>query len=678
MDNIKLPRYAIFTFGLGPKFNHTYNGTNSTTELETLVCFDKIKETADNYIQYHSIEMEMRKFTHPRSKANTEAQTFINEQMIKTKKFLKRHRDIMITPADKGGKCIILREKTYDHKAKEHINKGIEDGTYRKVTDVDSKHIRKMLEEKYEYIRGDINKYLKKDATTGLGKATILNKEPYIMSTLVITLKVHKQGTPPRPIISARNRWAKKLSQWILTILETIAQKYNYVKIKNSEEFAHKIRDINKTITKAGGKNTTRMVTWDYVSMYTNIPIHRPLSIIANNYNLITKKTHMPFTTFFSALETLIDSSAFFTYKGEIFEQTKGLTMGNDLSQILAEITTNEATITTIKTMDKNHIPFICKYVDDFAAIIEKTSIEMFERKMNQTMPDLPIERSDEDKRGNITYLDIKITRNDDGNLDTEWWQKECSTRQILNFHSNHPTFMKRNMVKEFIRHAITITSPNRHRATIQRLTHTLRRSSYPKNFILKQLKHILEEIGSIITTSHVGNPDPTFDFNKEIDTRKQANTNKYLNSPEHETPKIRNIRNIPFPYSNPQALIIANNIIRRTQINCRLAAKPFRTNERTVFPRKTKPLQLHNTINATFELKCKNCDFKEIGRTNNTDIERTIITDIKTGNIARHTRDNPGHTMDHKPNKIRTYKNAYDTKLTYERMIRMQKNVHT
>lgn len=132
---------------------------------------------------------------------------------------------------------MVLKENTYDNKVREHINKGIEDGTYKKITDTDSKHIKMAMEDRYECIREDINTYMKKDETTGTGKRTTLNKEPYIMSNLVIALKVHKVGMPPRPIISAKNRWAKKLSQWILTMLEKIAEKYSNIKIKNSEEF---------------------------------------------------------------------------------------------------------------------------------------------------------------------------------------------------------------------------------------------------------------------------------------------------------------------------------------------------------------------------------------------------------------------------------------------------------
>lgn len=100
------------------------------------------------------------------------------------------------------------------------------------------------------------------------------------------------------------------------------------------------------------------------------------------------------------------------------------------------------------------------------------------------------------------------------------WWQKECSSKQILNFHSHHPTSVKRNVVMEFTKHALSVTSPIMYQHTIRNLYKTFRRSSYPPNFIDKILKTTLSKIGNTFTVSSVGEQDENFNFIDELSIR--------------------------------------------------------------------------------------------------------------------------------------------------------------
>ena len=70
-----------------------------------------------------------------------------------------------------------------------------------------------------------------------------------------------------------------------------------------------------------------RLVSFDVVSLYTNIPINEAIDVI----NRITD----PDTTH---LVEICLTSTFFSFEGEFYEQTCGVAMGSPLSPIVANL----------------------------------------------------------------------------------------------------------------------------------------------------------------------------------------------------------------------------------------------------------------------------------------------------------------------------------------------------
>lgn len=161
-------------------------------------------------------------------------------------------------------------------------------------------------------------------------------------------MKVHKENYPVRPIISAPDCWAKDLSLWILKKLELISVLFDDFKVKNSEGF---VRLISNKNLKA---QDHRLSSWDFDSMFTNIPFPFVKRIIVDYYDEISKETSVPVELFVEAVSFLIEFSCYFLFDGEIYRQTKGLTMGNILSQILADIATNYATKRAVGRKSRN------------------------------------------------------------------------------------------------------------------------------------------------------------------------------------------------------------------------------------------------------------------------------------------------------------------------------------
>ena len=125
-----------------------------------------------------------------------------------------------------------------------------------------------------------INRMLKK-----LKNDNIITEEEYkhlyasgsTPGTLYGLPKIHKPNIPIRPILSAINIPNYKLAKFLIPSIEHLT-KSEYV-LKNSREFFETIKDFNLP-------KTSKMVSFDITSLYTNIPIKETTEIILNGlYN---------------------------------------------------------------------------------------------------------------------------------------------------------------------------------------------------------------------------------------------------------------------------------------------------------------------------------------------------------------------------------------------------------
>lgn len=64
-----------------------------------------------------------------------------------------------------------------------------------------------------------------------------------------------------------------------------------------------------------------------------------------------------------------------------------------------------------------------------------------------------------ENERHEINYLNLSIRRLEDGTLIMSWWHKECSSLQIMNYHSYVPKRLKETVTREYVLSALRIAS---------------------------------------------------------------------------------------------------------------------------------------------------------------------------------------------------------------------------
>ena len=135
-------------------------------------------------------------------------------------------------------------------------------------------------------------KKLKKDPTSRIenkitrslraleDKGCISDKEQKYLTPQCLTLpqmyglpKIHKEGYPLRPIVSAIGSPTYPLAKELARILSPLADRTG-THVKNSAEFAQKIREVELM-------EGDVMISFDVVSLFTKVPIDGALQVIS-------------------------------------------------------------------------------------------------------------------------------------------------------------------------------------------------------------------------------------------------------------------------------------------------------------------------------------------------------------------------------------------------------------
>lgn len=422
-----------------------------------------------------------------------------------------------------------------------------------------------------------------------------------------------------------------------------------------------------------------RLVTWDYSSMFTNIPLDMAKSIIRQYYYLIEIETNVPVKLFIDVLTFLVDEVAYFTYKDGIFRQNKGLAMGNRLSQLLAEIVTSVSILEAKKKIEENKISFLFKFVDDLGGAIDADTIPIFEDLLNNAISGLSVKREDEDENKSVSYLNCKMNRREDNSIGFIWWQKSYSSRQIMNFHSNHPYYVKRNVVREYISNAIRITTDEHLSEAVCELMKTLKRSSYPENFIMPLIFQTIKSLKSSDFSSTFGSPDCSFDCEKELSVRRLGRLGLFNEMEQNELKKKQVIkrkvkrldrpeqkRYVTMPF-NRLLFMNSNEMIKKFNIRSSLAPKPALQNGRVIFSKVKDRRGNSNVKFGLFAVRCKDCSFEKWFRTTNLDVERTLKFEFNRKNSTIIGHMNTGHTIPFSVFSLKSFKNNYDLRIAFE-----------
>lgn len=471
MDDLRVPKYVRIAAAMGPKFEYPVKPRIKPVDiLNTRTAIDQltsciIENAQAKHIKHQLITELNDYFQSNKSKsksmhANNPIIRSLKNTYMKCKQFLCRNKHIMIAESDKGKCGIVCLKATVQRKLEEHVEAGVNDGTYKKVeprqdesTDAMIERIHTESEAAYNNIIKRINVYIeggtrKAEVTDSINIAKAQRKtsggtryehwlangyiqitgdrklglktperarlasEAYCMSQMYVTMKVHKGSAYPiRPIIAAPAAMGASAEIWILQKLEKLVE--NTIKNEDHPTFdarfmsgfgfvANNSQAVVNGIHRFGLKPGHRIVSMDLVSMYTNIKQNMAFDAIQAEYSKIETQTSVPVQLFMQLLRTLTSSNAHFAANGRIYTQAKGLPMGGKLSKILSEIITAKATISMYREATRRgfQFSFIYKYVDDYLIGMnmdnDGCNIETLKTILEQCIPGMKVTHEEE------------------------------------------------------------------------------------------------------------------------------------------------------------------------------------------------------------------------------------------------------------------------------------------
>lgn len=477
LTSLKIPKNVQFILSLGPKFNMpTFKRDDFIDETicATNELIDEMKNVSHDPMKTHELLNHIHNFIFE-LECNAKRQVFNRHKNLllgcfeETKRFLKKHKDIVITNADKGQATVILSKDMYDSKLNALINDGLRDGTYEEIesrTDLHNEFI-KNRERIAKIVQSDV--FMSKKTKENVRK--IISNNEIVWPRFYITIKAHKIGFPPRPIVSAINSPTSRLQSFLLPLLQILVDKD--MNMKDSFKIKSKIAKLLIPFTHV-------VKTFDVKDMFTNIPIDIAMQIIRSKFCKIAMHTDISCDTFVELIKYALMNANSFTVQGKIYRQMFGLAMGGILSAVISDIVLDHFLKMLIPNYD---ITFFNKFMDDIICIISKEELELFHLSLNDIHPRLRFVSEQANAEDGTAYLDMKIF-NVQGRIFTSWYQKEACSGRLLSYLSDHSKATKLNLVKQFIARVMSLTDAPFRNEIEEKIRNNLQINHYPRKLI--------------------------------------------------------------------------------------------------------------------------------------------------------------------------------------------------
>ena len=164
--------------------------------------------------------------------------------------------------------------------------------------------------------------------------------------------------------------------------------------------------------------------------------------------------------------------------------------MGSPLGALFANIFMCELENNVIPKLGESILSWT-RYVDDTFGYIKIDKLEMVKRKLNEFHPNIKFTHELEND-GVIPFLDVKIKRNENEEIETSVYRKETNTDIYMNWHSHAPSSWKVATLKSLIRRAFLISSKAETlESELSHLTDTFcDKNDYPRKLVEEIIKN--------------------------------------------------------------------------------------------------------------------------------------------------------------------------------------------
>ena len=372
---------------------------------------------------------------------------------------LSKDDSVIITQADKGGGIIILDKQEYVRKM-EHLLSDTE--TYEKKQTGDAK-------KEADKFNKAARKILRK-SEKGRKLQYLLEEDPKAPRMRGLP-KVHKQGTPMRPITSgigsAPHRLAKVLAKPLSKMLGTLSQAH----LKNSGDLLERLKDID-----IRGK---KLASFDVKALFTNVTVDRAMEAIKKVLSeMPTESLPIPKGDFIKLVQLCLNFGSF-TFNDMEYNQHQGLAMGSPLSPVAACF--------YMEMLENDHFESIIgegsywmRYVDDVIVISpEDTDLDDKLVRLNEVDPKIQFTIEKENNMS-LPFLDTVIIRGQE-ELKFKVYRKDTNKEDYIHFYSAHSSKVKSGIIIGFYLRAYRICSDEYLNEELEHIQSVFTELRYPK-----------------------------------------------------------------------------------------------------------------------------------------------------------------------------------------------------
>ncbi|CAF1553686.1 unnamed protein product [Adineta ricciae] len=551
-------------------------------------------------------------------------------KMLNVIRNLRKDKSIHITKPDKGRGVVILDHSDYISKMNELVN----DTTTFRLVDIDPT------------IKEEAKLHRKLLALKASG---FLSNEEYGMCRRVGSQparlyglpKTHKDGVPLRPILSATGTFNYGVAKMLVNRLTHL--RLHHTVISDTFSFVDQLHRLTIDMSKH------KIVSFDVTSLFTNVPLDYTIDLIVeqvygnicgcanNNRGKHRTTDQCKNCVNKSNLKWLLDiatKGTHFSFNGKNYVQHNGVAMGSPLGPLLADIFLVHLEKQLMDDLNQNGLVFWRRYVDDtFAIIAENTNPQALLTILNSFHSSIQFTMESE-LSGSLSFLDINIKRlstptpSTHSFFETTVYRKPTFTGLLTKFTSFIPIQYKKSVISSMVYRAIRICSsyPLMDKEfTI--ITSIALANGYPVKFIEQQICTTLNNHFSKRTRKLPGNSTTA--------------TSTSAQPPTAELIK-KNVLLVDIPFVGRPSFVLGKkliNFVKQTRPDIKLQPIPRPPlSVQQQLPRKD-PIQKDLQSHLVYEIHCKDCDAKYIGKT----IRHAITRHTEHG-APKHSH--PSHTI--------------------------------
>lgn len=459
LSQTAIPEDVLLGLSFGPKFVFPQKAdlTNVINIITVCSCsFDRNLPVVTNNEAYKQASIQLGAYI---LKYRDDKEIWLLFLQYRIKKFLSSHEGLLITRSDKGKHTIIIERKLYMEKMLQLVSTA----DYSLLANIDLFELESINNKFIDRLKAlHVGKVPRKDSCT-------------LIAQMYGLIKVHKDTLPIRPITSACGSPGFKLAAFLTDVLNEVFPEKGF-HVRNSLEVKHMLDGVELL-------SDEEIVSFDVVSMFTNITIDLMLDIISERRDLLHKLFAIPWDLFVEIMNFVLRDCAVFSLNESFYKQNDSLAMGSPLSPILAKILMSKILDYTLEYYNKKP-KLVALYVDDSLWILPKNDTNLILERLNSFHQRISftIER---EKNDSISFLDIEVCRRNN-KIITCWFKKHFASLRILNWFSNHSHSCITQTAVSFIKMVFNLSHDDFFLKNRDILIEMLRCNSFPEDVSIR------------------------------------------------------------------------------------------------------------------------------------------------------------------------------------------------